>query len=79
LAARLKPDLILMDLGQGEMNGLEATRLLKGLPGACRVVLLSGNAGSAYYDAATAAGADSFISKTDIYEHLVPLIQQMFR
>jgi DNA-binding NarL/FixJ family response regulator len=78
LAERLGPDLVLMDWSIGKMSGLEATRRLKIQSPACRVVLLSGNSGVSYLEAALAAGAHGFIAKTDIYEQLVPLIRQMF-
>jgi DNA-binding NarL/FixJ family response regulator len=64
LAARLKPDLILMDIEMPRMDGLEATQLIKAYNKGTRVVLLSALADEAHRQAAHRSGADAFLPKT---------------
>ena len=78
LVARLQPDLVLMDLTMPGMNGLEATRQIKALPGAPSVVILTLHANHEYRVAAEAAGADGFIAKSEFGTQLLPLIHTLF-
>lgn len=64
-AERECPDLILMDGGLPLLDGVAATRRLRGLPAlaAVPIVFLSGHAGSEYLSAALDAGCDDYIVK----------------
>ncbi len=75
---QLRPDLVLMDLAMPEMNGLEATNLIKAQAKAPRVVMLTLNDSSEYRAAATAAGADDFVTKSEFATVLLPLIDSLF-
>ena len=55
------PDVILMDARMPEMDGLQATRLIKTKWPQVKVIVLSMYA--EYMDEALAAGADAFVSK----------------
>ena len=66
LLARYRADLVLVDLAMPGIDGLETTRRLKARPAAPTVFVLSLVAGANYADAAAAAGADGFISKSDL-------------
>jgi DNA-binding NarL/FixJ family response regulator len=77
LVARVQPDLVLMDVAMPGMNGLEATRLIKAQADAPRVVMLTAHDIPQYHSAAKAAGADSFISKTDFDTHLLSFIDTL--
>lgn len=73
-AARLRPDLILMDLSMPDMDGLEATRRIKAQPDAPRVIILTLHENLHYRQAAAEAGADGFISKTECSTQLSSLL-----
>ncbi len=69
--ARLRPDVVLVDAQMPGINGFETTRRLKACPGAPRVVMTSFNDCDSVRHAALQAGADAFLSKTDLTEELV--------
>ena len=60
-AEECKPDVVLMDARMPEMNGLEATRLIKNRWPEIKIVVLTLYA--AYRAEAMAAGADTFLIK----------------
>jgi len=72
--ARLKPDVVLMDLAMPGMGGLEATRRIKASPTAPRVLLLSLYDAALFSEDVRACGADAYLGKGQIGDHLVPLI-----
>lgn len=75
---KLQPDLVLMDLSMPGMGGLEATRRIKTWRDAPRVVALSLHDHPAYRDAARTAGCDGFVSKSEIGDQLMPVIENLF-
>ena len=76
--AELKPDLVLLDLVMPGTNGLEATRRIKALPGAPRVVVLTFYDLPSYRQAAQDAQADGFVSKAEFVGKLIPFIRDLF-
>ncbi len=74
----LKPDIILMDIAMPEMNGLAATRMIKRLAPTAVVFIITIHNSSEYKHAAMEAGADGFILKTDLGEHLMTYIDSYF-
>ncbi len=75
----VKPDLVLLDIVMPAMNGLEATRQIKSELKSTVVVILTLHNLPEYRIAATNVGADGFVSKSDIGEKLLPLIETLFR
>lgn len=63
LAARLEPDVVLMDLELPVLNGCEATRRIKSRRPACRVVALTIHGDDETEQASHRAGADAFLVK----------------
>ncbi|MEU8816135.1 response regulator [Actinoplanes sp. NPDC048796] len=61
-AAHHRPDLVVLDLGLPDMEGVEVIRGLRGWTGV-PIIVLSGRAGSADKVAALDAGADDYITK----------------
>ena len=70
----IKPDIILLDLGMPEMDGIEATRLITTKSVPVPVVVLSMY--PEYQESALAAGAKAFITKGDPLEHLLEALTQ---
>ena len=77
LAEALRPGLVLLDIGMPEMNGLEAARRMRQWAIPPFIIFLSMHNGQAYRDAAGAAGAIGFISKTDFCDELPPMIETL--
>jgi DNA-binding NarL/FixJ family response regulator len=64
-----KPHIVLMDARMPELDGIEATRIIKTKTPEVRVIVLSMYA--EYQAAALAAGADAFVSKGEPPEQLL--------
>lgn len=64
-----QPNLVIMDARMPEMDGIEATRIVKAKWPQVRVIVLSLYA--EYQPAALAAGADAFVSKGEPPERLL--------
>ncbi|MGM9491489.1 ATP-binding protein [Ideonella sp. YS5] len=77
-ARDLKPDLILIDNAMPVMDGIEATRRLRQLPGLAQVPVLAVSASASAQDRAEAlaAGANDFLSKPVQMERLLALIEK---
>ena len=76
--ARLRPDLVLMDITMPGIGGLEATRRLKAEPDAPRVIVLSLNEDPMYRRAALEMGANGFVPKSKLGTALLPMIHSLF-
>ncbi|MBI2429592.1 MAG: response regulator transcription factor [Ignavibacteriales bacterium] len=77
-SAEMKPDLILMDLAMPEMGGLEATRLIKQKADPPRIIIVTMHESEEYRTAADEAGADGYISKSDLHVKLMSRIGLLF-
>ncbi len=75
-AARLQPDLVLMDVSMPTMSGYDATRIIKDRHPGTRVVILSSHSGEVYRSAARESNADGFIEKNAMKSALSVLLEQ---
>src|SRR5215813_1503147 len=76
-AARLRPDLVLVDLIMAEMNGLEVVRKIRASGSTAHVVMLSIYDSAGYGEAAAEAGADGFVSKIGFVKGLIALVNRL--
>ena len=81
LAAKLRPDMVLMDVDLPRLNGLEATRMIKASPPlrGIVVIMLSTVDGAACRAAAAKAGANNFLPKTAPIVHILSTIRHWVR
>lgn len=75
LSEVLEPDVILMDLMMPEMNGIEATALIRSKGYKSMIIALSHNQNPLWIDAMLKAGANTYISKTVQTEELILAIK----
>lgn len=75
LAQELAPQVIVMDITMGEMDGMEATRRIKALCPECRVLALTVHADEQYFFQMLAAGAEGYVTKQVAADELVEAIR----
>jgi DNA-binding NarL/FixJ family response regulator len=71
------PDIVLMDVGMPEMNGLEATVLAKKQFPGVKVIILSEQSGEEFVFRSLRAGADGLVLKDDSVEELHQAIKSV--
>lgn len=78
-AERLQPDVIVLDVGMPELNGIEAARRLsKSIP-AAKLVFVTQQLDPAYLHAAFSAGAKAYVAKQSAANELVQAIRLALR
>lgn len=77
LAARLRPDVILMDIAMPVLNGLEATRQILAADPTARVIVLSAHSDDEYVERMRAAGVAGFLEKQTSAEVLTKAIREV--
>ena len=65
-AARLHPDVVLVDVGLPDMDGFAVAAGLRETGDALHIVLISGRTREDYGDRVTTSAADGFIAKADL-------------
>lgn len=79
MSSDLLPDVILMDLSLPEMNGWDATRMLKSVERTRHIpiVVLTAHALAEEREKALAAGADAFTTKPVNLEELLGILSEL--
>lgn len=77
LALARPPDVILMDIGLPQMNGIEAARRIKAAAPQVQVVMLTIHETPEYQADAAAAGVTAYILKRQMYRELIPTLQRL--
>ena len=76
---KLSPDVVVIDIGMPELNGIEATRqILQAVPG-IKVLILSAHNDDAYVDRAMESGAMGYLIKLTSASILVEAIREVQR
>ncbi len=74
-AARLKPDILVLDISMPVINGIEAAQQLRALGSAVKIVFLSVHEDADYIREAVAAGALGYVVKYRIASDLLPALR----
>jgi CheY-like chemotaxis protein len=74
-AADLKPDLIVLDVGLPNLNGIDAARRIRHISPNSIIVFLSQNNDPDVVRAALSLGALGYVHKTDVQSDLLPAIE----
>ena len=77
LAEKLTPDVVVLDLGMPELNGLDAARQIKRALPKAEVLIFTGEESEQLIHEVFAAGVRSYILKSDIGGHLVAAIRAL--
>lgn len=71
------PDLVLMDISMPNMDGLTATRTIRGFEGTVKIPIIAVTAhGKQFYEQAIKAGCNDLIDKPVNFETLEPFLNQ---
>jgi DNA-binding NarL/FixJ family response regulator len=77
LVPKLRPHVVLMDVMMPRLDGIEATRALKAVPGAPAVVVCTTDDDEHLRRAALDAGADSFVLKRNLGTQVEGLVRAL--
>lgn len=77
LAKKLRPDVVVLDLGMPELNGLDAARQIKHAVPKAELLIFTGEENEQLIHEIFAAGVRSYILKSDLGEHLVSAIRAL--
>lgn len=75
LARELEPDVVVMDVGMKDLNGIEATRQIRSELPKVEVIALSSHSDSRYVSAMLEAGACGYVLKANAYSDLRRALQ----
>ena len=75
LSRTLEPDVVVMDVGMRDLNGIDATRQIVGELPAVQVIALSSHSDSRYVSAMLEAGACGYVLKANAYADLREALQ----
>jgi DNA-binding NarL/FixJ family response regulator len=76
-AKKLKPDLILIDIGMPNMNGIEATKAIKRDDPAIKIIAVSMHSDRQFVKGVLEAGADGYLLKNCTYRQLIDAVQSV--
>ena len=77
LARDLRPDIVIIDIGMPELNGIEATQQIKAADKAVRVIGLSMHSDVTYVGRMLKAGASGYLLKESAFEELSAAIAEV--
>src|SRR5262249_44207663 len=75
-AARLEPDVLVLDISMPVLNGIEAARQLRAAGSRARIVFLTVHQDPEYVHAALAAGAQGYVAKSQLATDLLLALRE---
>ena len=78
-AARLEPDLVVLDVGMPILNGIDAARQIKKALPSVKLIFLSMHANPIYLRKALEAGASGYVLKSGAAEELLTALEEVRR
>jgi DNA-binding NarL/FixJ family response regulator len=75
-AARLSPDVLILDMSMSKMDGIETARRLRAAGSRLKIVFLSAHGDPDYVRAGLAAGATGYVVKSRLASDLVPAVRE---
>jgi DNA-binding NarL/FixJ family response regulator len=76
-AEKLKPDIVIMDVGMPELNGLDATRQIRRVLPKVEVLIFTANETEEIVRQVFQAGARGYLLKTEASKHLMPALEML--
>ena len=77
VVAELQPDIVVMDVGMPDLNGMEATRQIRATAPAVKVIALSMHVDRRYVGGMLRAGASGYVVKSQAAEELIRAIHDV--
>lgn len=78
-SAELQPDLVLLDVGLPNLNGLEAARIIRQVSPGSKIIFLTMHDGQDLVQEALRIGASGFVVKSDAECGLLPAVRAAMR
>jgi DNA-binding NarL/FixJ family response regulator len=78
-AAKLKPDVVTLDVAMPNLNGLDAARHIRRKSAATRILILTAYEDDMFMQHALEAGVDGYVSKTSAAETLATAVREVAR
>jgi len=75
LAQQLRPDLIVLDIGLPQLNGIEVARIIRNQSPSSKILFMSENRSADIAEAALSTGASGYLLKSDAGSELLPAIK----
>ena len=76
LCRSARPQLVLMDIGLPDANGIDVTAQIREMLPETSVIVVSQHSARVYVERAYAAGAFAYINKDTVYRELLPTVRR---